>query len=94
MSSVAVVTGTLRVKPTCSNKHTQVYILTMPHHSHTCIIYFGHKMADFPLQNNPKNLDPSYKMNEDFFIISDGKHLKPKLNKTDPDLKGKTPSYN
>ena len=31
--------------------------------------FFGYKMEFFSFQNNPKNLDPSYKMNQIFGIV-------------------------
>ena len=34
---------------------------------HAKMYLFGHKMVVFPFQNNPKNLDPSYKMDLDFW---------------------------
>ena len=35
-----------------------------------CIPYFfGYKQSSFSCQNNPKNLDPSYKMDLDLGIV-------------------------
>ena len=45
--------------------------------------FFGYKMEFFPFQNNPKNLDPSYKMNLDLWDCLGMVKLIAKFHKTD-----------